>query len=84
MSYRSYPVYRSCNFDRNFIEVVTSIDNFSEVVTSMRYVYRSYNFDRIVHRSCNVGKISIQVVWIKFNTKIIDHLNDIIKLDSDT
>ena len=26
----------------------------------------------------------IEVVWVKFNTKIIDHLNDIIKLDNDT
>ncbi len=47
---------------------------FIKVATSMRYVYRSCNFD----------KISIDAVWIKFNTKITDHLNDINKLDSDT
>jgi hypothetical protein len=26
----------------------------------------------------------IEVVWMEFNIKIIDHLNDIIRLDSDT
>ncbi len=35
MSYRSYPVYRSCNFDKVFIEIATSIENIDEVTTSI-------------------------------------------------
>jgi hypothetical protein len=65
-----------------FIEVATSMDNFIEIVTWINISHRSYNFDKEDYWSYNFDKISIEVVWIKFSTKIIDHLNDIIKLDS--
>ena len=83
MSYRSYPVYRSCNFDKNFIEVTTSMDNFIEVVTSINISHRSYNFDKKDYRSHNFDKarlsklfgwnliLKLLIIWITLLNLIV-------------